>query len=151
MSNTVAPQVQLDRSQPAARQPRVLIVDDDPSVLAIALHALQPLNLDCRTAACGQEAVELAGHSRPDAIVLDVNLPDVDGFTVLMLLRRNAGTRRVPVLLLTARHQESDLARGFGYGANDYLAKPFVPFELAVRVEKMMAESAQRPPASRSR
>jgi DNA-binding response OmpR family regulator len=134
---------------PAAR--RVLIVDDDPSVIAIASHALEHSKMSCETAVCGTDALEMIRRSPPDGIVLDVNMADLDGFTVLLLLRRNRKTRHVPVLLLTARREESDLARGFGYGANDYLVKPFLPFELAIRVEKMIGESQQaRATASRS-
>lgn len=130
-------------ANPGAPRLRILIVDDDPDVTEIAAHALQHLNVDCQIAACGTEAVEIIGRSPPDGVILDVNMADVDGFTVLMLLRRNPNTRNLPVLLLTARHEESDIARGFGYGANDYMAKPFLPFELALRVEKMLAESVQ--------
>jgi len=71
-------------------------------------------------------------------LVLDVNMPGMDGFDVLMRLRADTHTRDIPVILLTARQQEEDVMRGFGYGAADYVIKPFKPTELAARVSRLV-------------
>jgi DNA-binding response OmpR family regulator len=80
----------------------------------------------------------------PDALILDVNMLDLDGFEVSKKLRRNLSTKELPVLLLTARSQASDIARGLGSGADDYMVKPFDPSNLATRVEKIISASRKR-------
>ena len=129
-------------------RPRVLIADDDPNIVAIVAATLQQFEMDCDIARSGTQALDAVHQCPPDAIVLDVNMLDLDGFEVLKRLRRNLITKEIPVLLLTARSQESDIARGFGYGADDYVVKPFKPQDLAKRVDKMI--SAPRKPRIQS-
>lgn len=81
--------------------------------------------MDCDIATNGEQALDAVHRFPPDAIILDVNMFDLDGFEVLKRLRRNLITKEIPVLLLTARGQESDIARGFGSSADDYGVKPF--------------------------
>jgi DNA-binding response OmpR family regulator len=76
-------------------------------------------------------------------MILDVNMPDLDGFEVLRRLRRNVVTCDLPVLLLTGRHQEADVSRGFSAGADDYMVKPFRPIELANRVVRLISSRAK--------
>jgi DNA-binding response OmpR family regulator len=121
------------------RRPRVLVVDDDPSMTALISNALRRLPIYCDTARSGQEALSSVRQSPPDAMVLDVNLLDLNGFEVLKRVRQSSATKDLPVLLLTGRCQESDIAQGFGCGADDYVMKPFKPFDLANRVEQMIA------------
>ena len=128
---------------PPKRRPRVLIVDDDPSIVALVSHALQISEMDCDIARSGQEALNAVRLSPPDAMILDVNLLDLDGFEVLKRIRQNLLTRDLPVLLLTGRHQQSDVAQGFGCGANDYVIKPFKPTELANRLERIISAPAR--------
>jgi CheY-like chemotaxis protein/HPt (histidine-containing phosphotransfer) domain-containing protein len=123
------------------RRPRVLIADDDPDLVALVLETLGQSGMDCEIARSGQQALETASRHPPDAIVLDVNMFDLDGFEVLKKLRHNLATKAIPVVLLTARNQESDIARGFGSGADDYVVKPFQPSDLARRVEKIITDS----------
>jgi CheY-like chemotaxis protein/HPt (histidine-containing phosphotransfer) domain-containing protein len=138
-------------SQPAAGSldtkngwPRVLIVDDDPDLVAIVSATLRQFEMDCDIATNGEQALDAVHRFPPDAIILDVNMFDLDGFEVLKRLRRNLITKEIPVLLLTARGQESDIARGFGSGADDYVVKPFKPLDLVKRVDSMI--SARRKP-----
>ena len=121
------------------RRPLVLIADDDPSIVDIVSETLRQFEMDCAIARSGKQALEAVHWYPPDAIVLDVNMLDLDGFEVLKRLRRNLVTREIPVLLLTARRHESDIARGFGDGADDYVVKPFKPLDLVKRVDKMLA------------
>jgi two-component system cell cycle response regulator DivK len=138
-------------SQPAAgspntknSRPRILIVDDDPDLVAIVSETLHQFEMDCDIARNGEQALDAVHRRPPDAIILDVNLLDLDGFEVLKRLRRNLITKEIPVLLLTARGQESDIARGFGSGADDYVVKPFKRLNLVKRVDSML--SARRRP-----
>ncbi|MGA2882148.1 MAG: response regulator [Bryobacteraceae bacterium] len=126
------------------RRSRVLVADDDPDLASLVGEALRQFGMDCDVAPSGQEALDSVRRHAPDAIILDVNMLDLNGFEVLKKLRHNLATKAIPVLLLTARTQESDIARGFGSGADDYVIKPFHPPDLAKRVEK--AISASRKP-----
>ena len=138
-----APQHQPGPDLPAvsAKRPRVLIADDDPCIVATVFETLQQFEMDCDIARGGKQALLAATQCPPDAIILDVNMFDIDGFEVLNRLRRNLVTTSIPVLLLTARRQESDIARGFQLGANDYVVKPFKPIDLVKRVERMISAS----------
>jgi two-component system cell cycle response regulator DivK len=126
-------------TSPDTKRPRVLIADDDPDSVALISETLQHFDMDCDIARGGEQALDAAQRRLPDAIVLDVNMVDLDGFEVLKRLRRNFSTKRTPVLLLTARSQKNDIAQGFESGANDYLVKPFQPLDLAKRVDKMIS------------
>jgi len=122
------------------RRPRVLIADDDPELVSLVWETLGQFGMDCDIARSGRQALDTAGrHPLPDAIVLDVNMVDLDGFEILKKLRHNLATKAIPVLLLTARNQQSDIATGFGSGADDYVIKPFQPSDLARRVEQAIA------------
>jgi two-component system OmpR family response regulator len=121
------------------RRPRVLIADDDPDLVLLVSGTLEQSGMDCEVARSGQQTLDTARRHPPDAIVLDVNMIDLDGFEVLKKLRQNLSTASIPVLLLTARSQESDITRGVGSGADDYVVKPFDPADLASRVDKIIS------------
>jgi DNA-binding response OmpR family regulator len=123
-------------------EPRpVLLVDDDASTLEIAGRYLERAGFAVHRAACGANALTIAAEHAPGVVVLDVNLPDLDGFAVLERLRVNvhAGTR---VLMLSARGEERDRLRGLEGGADDYLVKPFSPRELVARVKILWGRAA---------
>jgi len=129
--------------QGAARGPagapsrtQVVIADDDPTVIALVRTALQNFGLECFTASDGPEAAAAIRKYRPQAAVLDVNMPGMDGYEVLAAVR----SEEIPVrvLLLTARQQESDVIRAFTLGADDYVVKPFSPMELVARLKRLL-------------
>jgi DNA-binding response OmpR family regulator len=132
----------------ARRRPRVLIADDDPDLVALVSATLGQSGMDCEIARGGKQAMEAVRKHPPDAIVLDVNMTDLDGFEVLKELRHNLATRAIPVLMLTARSQQSDIARGAGSGADDYVVKPFDPLDLVTRLNTIIAAS-HKPPVPR--
>lgn len=104
--------------------PRVLVVDDDPDVLASLERGLRLSGFDVSTAVDGAEALRSATETRPDAIVLDINMPVLDGVSVVTALR--AMDNDVPVCVLSARSSVDDRVAGLEAGADDYLVKPFV-------------------------
>jgi len=104
---------------------------------------LKQFGMDCDIARSGRQTLDSARQHRPDAIVLDVNMMDLDGFEILKRLRHNPATEAIPVLMLTARNQESDITRGFEFGANDYMVKPFQPSDLAKRLGKIFSAPLQ--------
>ncbi len=113
--------------------PRVLVVDDEENISFLVASALRLAEITVDTADTGRGALELAERERPDAIVLDVMLPDLDGFDVLRLLRQRG--LLMPVLFLTARNETVDRVRGLTSGGDDYITKPFALEELVARVQ----------------
>ena len=119
----------------------IVLADDDPTITALVEMTLREVGLTCHIAAGGKDALELIQRLRPGAVVLDVNMPQMDGFEVLAAVRNDPATRSIPVVMLTALRQEADVIRGFGLGADDYVVKPFNPMELSARLERLIRPS----------
>jgi DNA-binding response OmpR family regulator len=119
-------------------KPLVLVADDDHDILTLVSFRLERAGYEVVGARDGEEALRLALERVPDLAVLDVMMPKLDGYEVTTRLRQNRATRRMPVILLTARVQEADIARGFEAGADDYVKKPFSPQELGARVQAIL-------------
>src|SRR5438477_11559798 len=113
----------------------VLVVDDEPSIAQIAGDYLRHGGFCVLTASNGVDALALARAQRPDLIVLDLGLPRMDGLEVAKTLRREGN---VPIIMLTARIEESDRLAGLELGADDYMTKPFSPRELVARVRAVL-------------
>ena len=113
----------------------VLVVEDEPEIARIARDYLERAGFAVRIASDGRSALSLARSAGPDIVVLDLGLPDVDGLDVVRSIRRNSG---VPVVILTARGDESDRVVGLELGADDYMVKPFSPKELVARVRAVL-------------
>ena len=122
----------------AQRQPdaRLLVVEDEPNILELLSASLRYAGFDVVTAAAGGEAVQAAQRHRPDLIVLDVMLPDMDGFDVVRRLR--GGGARIPVVFLTARDATEDKIRGLTLGGDDYVTKPFSLEEVIARIRAVL-------------
>jgi DNA-binding response OmpR family regulator len=116
----------------------VLVADDDKDILALVAFRLERSGYEVVTAVDGEEALRLARERTPDLVVLDVMMPKLTGYDVTRELRADEATSRIPVILLTARVQEADVARGFEAGADDYVKKPFSPQELRARVQAIL-------------
>jgi DNA-binding response OmpR family regulator len=114
---------------------RILVVDDEPMVREVLVGYLKRDGYAVDEASNGQEALDLASSTKPDLIVLDVMLPELDGFAVLTSLRKSSS---VPVILLTARADEPDRIVGLELGADDYVVKPFSPREVVARVRSVL-------------
>jgi DNA-binding response OmpR family regulator len=119
-------------SEPS-QPPTILVADDEPDVLELVGYRLSRSGFTVVEACDGEEALARALDHVPDLAVLDVMMPKLDGYELTRRLRAADATQRVPVILLTARAQESDIATGFEAGADDYLRKPFNPDELVAR------------------
>ena len=120
------------------RAPLILVADDEPVNLALIKRRLEWEHYRVETAEDGGQAVEAAGRVLPDLIILDVMMPFMDGLQACRLLKEDPATRDIPVILLTARAQESDVQEGFAAGADDYIRKPFSPRELSARVQAVL-------------
>ncbi len=118
-----------------AGRPLVLVADDDPDILSLVALRLERSGFDVIVARDGEQAIAAALERAPDIALLDVMMPKLDGYQVTERLRGNQATRQMPVILLTARVQEADIARGVAAGADDYVRKPFSTQELQDRVQ----------------
>lgn len=125
----------------AIASPSVLVVDDDPIILSLLRTTLQNYGMQCETVDNGGDALRLIRKEKPDVVVLDVNMPGLDGYEVLSTVR--AENLPTLVVLVTARQQEHDVLRGFQLGADDYLVKPFNPPELVARIKRLLRSTAK--------
>lgn len=116
--------------------PRILFAEDDPGVREALARALRFEGYEVQTVSDGGEALESVGQNPPDLLVLDVMMPFVDGLSVCRRVREKH--RRLPILMLTARHEISDRVAGLDAGADDYLAKPFALDELLARIRALL-------------
>jgi DNA-binding response OmpR family regulator len=114
---------------------RILVVDDEPRMIHFIRLNLEHDGFDVAEAASGTEALEVMRDSLPDLILLDVMMPDLDGFETLELIREISN---VPIIMLTAKGEEDDRVRGLELGADDYITKPFSPRELVSRVRAVL-------------
>ena len=113
----------------------ILVIDDEPKIVKQAQDYLARGGFRVLTAGDGKAALVMARHERPDLIVLDLNLPEMDGLDVCRALRRESD---VPIIMLTARIEETDRLIGLELGADDYITKPFSPRELVARVRAVL-------------
>jgi CheY-like chemotaxis protein len=122
----------------ASSTPVVVAADDDPTTTAIVRMVLTQNGMTCHTAPDGRQALELIRKVDPALVVLDVNMPFIDGFEVLSAIRNDPGHADLSVVMLTSVQQESDVVRAFSLGADDYVVKPFNPMELLARIKRLV-------------
>jgi two-component system alkaline phosphatase synthesis response regulator PhoP len=121
---------------------KILIVDDDSELIELLSFNLKKAGFAIGTARDGVEALRKACSIAPDLILLDVMLPELDGFAVCEILRRDSATAPIPIILLTALSGELGRVVGLGCGANEYLTKPFSPQQVITRVEALLDRAA---------
>ncbi len=124
-------------------RPFILSVDDEQDVTDLVQFHLTRAGYEVATAATGSEALLAVGRRRPDLILLDLMLPDIDGFGVCEILRRDAATAAIPIVILTAWATTDARSLGLELGALDYLIKPFSPRELTERVQRLLGLRAE--------
>jgi two-component system OmpR family response regulator len=120
------------------RARRILVVDDDPYILELITTRLELAGYDTRAARDGRQAIERLADFRPEAMVLDINMPVLDGFGVLAHMQAQNLSARTPTMVLTARNNAGDVARAVQAGARDYLSKPFKDEQLLARVGRLL-------------
>ncbi|MCG8634844.1 MAG: response regulator transcription factor [Desulfobacterales bacterium] len=116
----------------------ILIVDDEEDILELIKFNLKSEGYNILQAMTGEEAIKIAKQSGPDLMVLDLMLPGIDGLEVTKYLKNNDATMDIPIVMLTAKGEESDIVTGLELGANDYMSKPFSPRELTARIRAIL-------------
>ena len=129
---------------------RALVVEDNPDISGLIRHALERAGHTVTLVASGRDALAQARRLDPQVILLDVMLPDLDGFEVCRALRTDASTAPIPILMLTARGEEADRVKGLELGADDYVTKPFSLRELTARVTALLRRAERPRPAART-
>ena len=119
---------------------KILVVDDDRTLADVIAFAFKREGYDVVLAEDGEAALQRWTQDNPDLIILDVNMPKMDGFTVCSRVREKSD---IPIILLTVRGEEEDIVRGLNLGADDYITKPFSPRELVLRVRSVLRRSLQ--------
>jgi DNA-binding response OmpR family regulator len=122
---------------------RILVVDDDPSIVDLATAVLGSAAYDVASARTGLDALRLVRHQRFDLVLLDINMPEMDGWETLRLLKADEGVRGVPVVMFSVKGEVRDKVHGLQEGAADYLTKPFEIEELLTRVRRVLDESGK--------
>lgn len=117
---------------------KILVVDDEPEAVELVEFNLKQAGFSVVTAADGADALNKARATSPNLIVLDLMLPEINGLEVCKMLRRDASTSAVPIVMLTAKAAEIDRVLGLELGADDYITKPFSPRELVLRIQKLL-------------
>ena len=112
----------------------VLAVEDEPDILEVIEHNLRKEGYRVLTAEDGESALRILRQKRPDLLLLDIMIPRLDGIEICRRIRADPSTRAIPVIMVTAKGEESDVVLGLGVGADDYVVKPFSPRELLARV-----------------
>lgn len=128
---------------------RILLVEDEKTISELVAESLKRRGYLVETAFDGDTGLFAVETSLPDLVILDVMLPGMDGWEVCRRIRENPATRKIPVLMLTARREERDLLAGFDVGADDYMKKPFSVNELAARVGSLLRRAGAKSPAER--
>ena len=129
---------------------RILIVDDSPSQLMGIRRIVEKLGHEAITAEDGAEGVDKARSEQPDLVLMDVVMPNLNGFQATRAITRDATTRHIPVIMVTTKDQETDRVWGMRQGARAYLSKPFSESELAEMIAKVL-DPAPTPAAARTR
>ena len=130
---------------------RVLVVEDDPDIAQLVAHYLEKAGFSADLVANGRDGLAAIAARPPDVLVLDLMLPHVDGLEICRVVRGNPATAAIPIIMLTARAEESDRIVGLEIGADDYLAKPFSPNELVARVRALVRRAQRSGPAAAGR
>jgi two-component system, OmpR family, alkaline phosphatase synthesis response regulator PhoP len=129
---------------------RILVVEDDPDIAELVTRYLDKAGFTTERAASGKEALDAIAVKAPDLIVLDLMLPQVDGLEVCRRVRASERTAGIPIIMLTARAEESERIVGLELGGDDYIAKPFSPNELVARVRALLRRATRGAPAQTS-
>lgn len=124
---------------------KILVIDDDSAINELIKINLELVGYKVIQALDGIKGFALAKQELPNAIILDVMMPEVDGFTIAQRIRQNIDTKNIPILMLTALSQINDKVKGFDLGVDDYLTKPFEMEELQVRIRALLKRSNQIP------
>ncbi|MFP6806692.1 MAG: response regulator transcription factor [Pseudomonadales bacterium] len=122
---------------------KIVVVEDEPDILELLSYNLKREGFEVLVALDGAKGMSLIQKIRPDLVLLDLMLPGIGGLDICRQLKADSATQQIPIIMVTAKGEESDLVLGLGIGADDYVAKPFSPKELVARVQAVLRRGAR--------
>ena len=125
-------------------KPLVVVVEDEADIQDVIAYNLKRDGYEVLTASRGDEGLSLIQAKMPDLVILDLMLPGIDGLTICQQLRTDPKTKNLPIIILSAKEEEADVVIGLGFGADDYVPKPFSPRELLARVKAVLRRSSSQ-------
>ncbi|MCS6861833.1 MAG: response regulator [Abditibacteriales bacterium] len=126
------------------RQKRILVIDDDPAIVRAITINLQSVGYEALVAHDGADGLRKIVTGEPDLIILDIMMPEIDGFEVLKMLRDNPTTRHIPVIMLTAFPTDENVARSYGLDTDCFIPKPFEPEVLLLVIQRLLTAAEER-------
>jgi two-component system alkaline phosphatase synthesis response regulator PhoP len=121
---------------------RILVIDDDASILKLVSDVLTEEGFSVTTASCGEEGIKKVRQSKPNLVILDLRLPDMDGFQICQTLKKDKSVSSIPIIMLTVKSTKSSTVAGLEMGADDYIVKPFNQEELVARVKTVLRRAS---------
>jgi two-component system alkaline phosphatase synthesis response regulator PhoP len=135
----------LEKRQALLKTEKIVVIEDEDDILEVIAYNLKREGYEVITSTSGEDGLEKIEKSSPQLVVLDLMLPEIDGLELCRKLKSDPLTRSIPVIMVTAKGEESDVVLGLGVGADDYVTKPFSPKELVARVKALLRRSRVRP------
>ncbi len=123
---------------------KIVVVEDETDIRELIAHNLEREGFEVRTASDGEEAIQLVREILPELVLLDLMIPKLDGLEVCKVIKNDEKTSQIPIIMVTAKGEESDIILGLGLGADDYLTKPFSPKELLARIKAVLRRGQSR-------
>ncbi len=120
------------------KQNKIVVVEDETDIRELIEHNLQREGFEVQSASNGESALQIIREMLPDLVLLDLMIPGIDGIEVCRALKGDANTANIPVIMVTAKGEESDIVLGLGIGADDYMTKPFSPKEMLARIKAVL-------------
>ena len=134
----------LEKRATLLKTEKIVVIEDETDILEVIAYNLKREGYDVITSTSGEDGLEKIEKSKPNLVVLDLMLPEVDGIELCRKLKSDPLTQSIPVIMVTAKGEESDVVLGLGVGADDYITKPFSPRELTARVKAVLRRSKSK-------
>jgi two-component system alkaline phosphatase synthesis response regulator PhoP len=134
----------LEKRQTLLKTEKIVVIEDETDILEVIAYNLKREGYEVVTSTSGEDGLEKIEKTKPNLVVLDLMLPEVDGIELCRKLKADPVTQSIPVIMVTAKGEESDVVLGLGVGADDYVTKPFSPRELTARVKAVLRRSKAR-------
>jgi len=123
------------------KQKHIIVIEDEKDILDVLEYNLKREGFRVSTSSDGKAGLNMVRQDKPDLVLLDIMLPEIDGLEICRILKNESSTRAIPIIMVTAKEEESDVVLGLGLGADDYVTKPFSPKELIARIKAMLRRS----------
>jgi two-component system alkaline phosphatase synthesis response regulator PhoP len=134
----------IEKRQTVLKTEKIVVIEDEADILEVIAYNLKREGYDVVTSTSGEDGLEKIERTKPNLVVLDLMLPEIDGIELCRKLKSDPVTQSIPVIMVTAKGEESDVVLGLGVGADDYVTKPFSPRELTARVKAVLRRSKSR-------